>query len=1152
MRARCKTWMATAVCLLAMVGCPDPVEPNGSVDGDGGSTVFVFFDAGRSPVSSDAGPSPSDGGAAQPVSDAGPVASGNVGLDSVSPSTGVLNGGYRVRLGGFGFTPDTRVFFGGVEADQVLYLTEFAVTCRVPAGAAPGPVEVRIESPLGAARADNLFTYFSPVTLTALEPAMGSTRGGTIVTLQGETLSDDMIVLVGGRQAVSVQANEAGTEATFVTPPGESGRVDVIALDAFGASTLRLAFTYRSALELQTVSPPSFEVGTPGLVDLWGAGFDETTSVRIGGQVASLNNLISEERLRVVLPPQLPIGLHDVVVQRADEIASLEGRLLVRPVAQTGAFALHGAVPARGDVAGGTEIELFGDGLSDVTRVEVGSVEATNFQVVDDRSLRLVLPPGQVGPATLHVVNQAGDRVSWSGFAYEASLALTAFEPAWGPAEGGTAFVLQGRSFDAQMDVWVGGTRVADLSVVSSTEATGTTPPGSSGYVPVEVKRGNERALLENAFLYRADLQALGAFPVRGGMGGGTYVVVRGQGFTVTRENLTATSDAGASDPGIEVFFGEAAASDVEVLSDNLIAVRTPPGPPGVVDIRVRNGEGEGIASRAFTYFDPTFLLGGTRGGPVDGALYVTALDAFMGMPVPDLACFLGRDGATPYIAKTDMLGQCTLSGPDLRGPQTVTVAGEGWEYATLVDVNASEITVYLQPTTLAGNPGGGSPPPLPPPATIRGRVTGFAKEFFDPAALTPQEMAIAVVVTTARDEFSGTPDPGGENVVFQEGGEYFIANARPGRVALVALAGIYNLSTSEFRLRQMGVRRNVYPQLGVNLLEQDIELNIPLDQSVELSLPDAPVRAPGETGDGPTITRVVPFLRFGGEGALAYTDAVNATRNHDLETMPDLPGEMLTFIAGAYTTDGAGLVTDSGTINLVAGDPFATGSGTSWGLTDFFGRPLVQGQILVVERPGEPAWATTVINALNDSRILLARRPPFSGTGLRYHIGSPSYPSSEVVQDGNGDLVGGVTIQPVLGLPEPLSPEENGVMTHRTLRWKAAPGQQPSTHMHYLIQYDDWFGGGDLNVLWTFYIDGARTKVPVPKIPDALETLGLEGMPNDLLPGGVAWQHMTIYSPGFDYENFSYVDIGSRGRRAWTTDVHFFVYPGETADQIE
>ena len=1152
MQARFGTWLVAATFLIAALGCPDPVQPAQSVAADGGETVFVFFDAGSPQAPVDAGRTDADGGPAPVTTDAGPTAPSNVGLDSVSPSTGVLPGGYRVRLSGYGFTPDTQVFFGEVEADQVLYLTEFAITCRVPAGITPGPVQVRVENPLGNASAENLFTYFSPVTLTDLTPASGSSQGGTRVTVSGETLSDDMIVLVGGRQAISVDANEEGTEATFVTPPGNAGRVDVVALDPFGASTLRLAFMYRSALELNSLSPSAVVVGSNNKVDLRGAGFDTETTIRIGTLDAPVENLISDERMRVEVPSQLSVGLYDVTAQRGDEISILEGRLLVTPENAEDNLVIYGAVPGHADVLGGTEIELFGAGFDSVTQVEVGSAAATSFEVVNDNAIKLVVPPAVAGPATLHVIDGADQRASWEGFAYQEKLALTAISPESGPTAGGIAFTLSGRDFNDDVDVFIGGVLVADLEIVSSTEASGTIPAGSSGRVDVEARRGNERARLDNAFIFEAELQALGVSPVRGGMGGGTYVVVRGQGFTVENETATLGADGGAASGDIEVLFGEESALDIEVLSDNLIAVRTPPNMPGVVGITVRKVGSESVAYRAFTYFDPTFLLGGTRGGPIEGALYVTALDAFMGMPIPDLACFVGRDGITPYIAKTDMLGQCTLSGPDLRGPQTVTVAGEGWEYATLVDVNASEITVYLQPTTLAGNPGGGSAPPPPPPATVRGRVTGFAKEFFDPAALSPEEMAIAVVVTTARDEFSGTPDPGGENVVFSEGGEYFIANARPGRVALVALAGIYNLSTSEFRLRQMGVRRNVYPQFGVNLTEQDIELNIPLDQSVELSLPDAPVRAVGGEGDGPTITRVVPFLRFGGEGSLAYTDAVNATRNHDLETMPDLPGEMLTFIAGAYTTDGSGLITDSGTINLVAGDAFANGVGTSWGMTDFFGRPLVAGQILVVERPGEVPWATTVTNAISDTRILLARRPPFSGTGLRYHIGRPTYPSSEVVQDGNGDLVGGVTIQPVLGMPEPLSPEENGVMTNRTLRWKAAPGQQPSTHMHYIIQYDDWFGGGDLNVLWTFYIDGSRTKVPLPIIPDSLETLGLESMPNDLLPGGVAWQHMSIYSPGFDYENFSYVDIGSRGRRAWTTDVHFFVYPGQAAEQIE
>lgn len=1136
MRISCCPRALVALALTGVVGilggCPTPVPlDDGGSPFTGDSGPVVIYDSGAPPLPVDGGgnPDPGDGGT---TDDGGQQQPSQVGVDGVSPPAGVLTGGYRVAITGYGFTPDTRVFFGDTEADQVLYTTEFRLTCRVPPGVDAGPVTVRVENTLGTASADNLFTYFSPVTLATLDPASGATSGGTAVTVTGEGFNDEMVVLVGGRQVVSLEVNEEGTSATFLTPPGVPGRVDVEALDTFGASTLSLAFTYVSALSLDGVSPAAIAQGAPAVVELRGAGFDRDTTVTVGGEAAPTQNLISEARLRVTVPATLPVGPADVAVTRGADSVTLDDALYVLP-APTGALAVFAALPARGDVAGGTRVALVGEGLDGTTAVTVGGTAATSFTVVSDAVVEIETPPGALGPAAIEVTTSDLGAVTFNGFSYVSALGLEAIDPTSGPAAGGTAFTLTGRGFADGMEVSFGGLPVTDLLVVDATTATGTTPAGASGAATVMARLGAETATLPDGFLYEADVKVLGAYPSRGGISGGTYVTIRGQGFS--------------RDGAVQVQFGPNLATDVVVLGDSLIAARTPFHEPGVVDITVTIGAQSNAAEDAFTYFNPTFLLGGTRGGPIDGAVYITALDAFMANPVPDLACFVGTEGDSVYVSKTNILGQCTLSGPDLVGPQTVSIVGDGWEYATLVDVNASEITVYLQPTSLAGNPGGGQLPPPPPPATIRGRVTGFAKEFFDPAALGPDEIALAVVVTTAADEFSGTPNPGGENVVFQEGGEYFIANARPGRVALVALAGIFNLETTEFRLRQMGVRRSVYPEFGVNLQDHDIELTISLDQEIDLSLPDAPVRAEGGPGDGPTVTRVLPFLRFGGEGALAYTTAVNTIRNHDLTTMPDVPGEMLTFIAGAYTTDGYGLITEQGTISVTEGDLFATGQGTVWDQTDFFGRPLVNGQVLVIERDDGTKWATTVTSSLSANQILLARRPPFSGTGLRYHIGRPTYPSSEVVQDGVGDLIGGVTIQPVLGLPEPLSPVDNGVLESRTLRWKPAAGQAPTTHMHFLFQYEDWFDpASELAVLWTFYIDGARTKVPIPRIPAAVADLELEELPGDMLPGGVAWQHMAIYTPGFDYENFSYLDIGTRGRRAWTTDLHFFVNPGE------
>jgi hypothetical protein len=142
---------------------------------------------------------------------------------------------------------------------------------------------------------------------------------------------------------------------------------------------------------------------------------------------------------------------------------------------------------------------------------------------------------------------------------------------------------------------------------------------------------------------------------------------------------------------------------------------RTPLTPTGVLDVTVGlvtvTVDDQGIpafavdpvesatALDAFTAFDPTSVLGGTRGGPIEGAVYVTALDAITGLPVPNMLAFTGSGGAPTAADITHFpFGQATLSGPDIFGPQTVSIVGDGYEYSSLVDVNASAITLYLQP----------------------------------------------------------------------------------------------------------------------------------------------------------------------------------------------------------------------------------------------------------------------------------------------------------------------------------------------------------------------------------------------------------------------------------------------------------------------
>ncbi len=153
------------LCAISLsLGCTgDPSNPDGEVDGsssDGGN-IWNIFDAGSGGSDQPDPPDDvtSDGGV---DADAGsvPIQTGPVVAEAVSPPTGALEGGYRARVDGDGFSPESRVFFGENEADQLIFITGRSMTCRVPPGSAPGPTTVRVEDPQGIGQLEGAFTYF--------------------------------------------------------------------------------------------------------------------------------------------------------------------------------------------------------------------------------------------------------------------------------------------------------------------------------------------------------------------------------------------------------------------------------------------------------------------------------------------------------------------------------------------------------------------------------------------------------------------------------------------------------------------------------------------------------------------------------------------------------------------------------------------------------------------------------------------------------------------------------------------------------------------------------------------------------------------------------------------------------------------------------
>jgi len=1007
--------------VLALAGCPLP--DIGDLIPDAAS----FFP--------DAGPAYD----AAPIFDAamgdlGPMdAGGEVYVDDITPNTGVLTGGYRIRIIGSGFNSNTTVKFGEVAADNILLQSSRSLTLRVPAVDQAGPVDVIVDNGATQFTVENGFIYFDALEIASVSPDVVPVGGGVLVSIQGAGFVGELMALIGGRAAVELVIISE-TELELIAPPGTPGLADVVLLSTYGRFEAPLALRYFEPLDLAALAPASGALAGGEQVLLHGAGFTRNTTVTFGLAPAANPYWIDSERLRVEAPAGAAVGSVDVVVADDTSSAELVGGYAYR-AAPASSLRLDAVVPARGDVEGGDGVTLVGTRLDEgVATVLFDGVPAPVLGALDSEHLRVATPAHGPGPVDVSVSNDAGSTTLSAGFTFEQRVHLVAVAPAQGSAAGGTAIALTGSGFSVDTEVLIGGRPLIDPVLVDAENITGVTPPGSAGLVDLVARdpaRGEDR--LAHAFRYQATLDVLSVRPVKGSMGGGTFAMVYGRGFS--------------AGPAPQVLFGDVAASLVTVESDSLITLRTPPNAPGLVSVRVARGDEEATVERAYTYYDPSFLIGGTRGGAIDGAVYVSCFHAITGMPLEGITVMLGTRPDTPYITQTDLFGQATLSGPDLHGPQTVSAAALGYESISLIEVNASEITVFMYPTTMT--PSSGQPPPMPPPPVISGRVYGFAKELFDPAALAPGQSAMAIVETTVRSIFSSAQAPSQSQYVVAEGGFYTIPAARRGRLAVVAVAGIYDSYSQEFRPRQIGFHRGVTAGYGDVLEGVDVELSIPLNAELAVYFPDMPY------GDsGPDTALFMPFLNLGGEGVyMLEQQLLPGATSVDLVDFPDVPGELLTFMAGAFTI-----------------------TYDDWG----------QMQL--------------------------------------------SMPYSVVVRDGVGDLRSGITVDPILGFAELVDPRDNGVMAGNRIRWKRAPGVAPSYVEFYLSGFD--------GVTWDIFVPGHLSKLVLPVFPD----LEIESPPPNLGLGAYQSWVQSTYIPGFDFDNFSYLDLSAVAWRSWTQDSFKFV----------
>jgi len=180
-----------------------------------------------------------------------------------------------------------------------------------------------------------------------------------------------------------------------------------------------------------------------------------------------------------------------------------------------------GISPVAGPIAAGSPVTMTGTNFTGATAVTIGGAAATGITVVNSTTITASAPAGSLGTANVVVTAPGGSGTLSAGYLYEAAPTVSSIASNGGPIAGGQNITITGANFTAASAVTIGGVAVTNLSVVSSTSITATTPAGTAGAANVVVTTPSGSGTLSNGYTYYNIPTVTAISPNGGPIGGG-------------------------------------------------------------------------------------------------------------------------------------------------------------------------------------------------------------------------------------------------------------------------------------------------------------------------------------------------------------------------------------------------------------------------------------------------------------------------------------------------------------------------------------------------------------------------------------------------------------------------------------------------------
>ena len=427
-----------------------------------------------------------------------------VGIDSISPSSGITGG--RVTIAGSGLGGASGVRFGGLPA-KFSVVSDTRIDATVPDGAVAG--EVSVITPGGTVMSAEEFT--PSLSVTGFSPASGP--WGTQVDVKGIGFTSGASVRFNGTAAVTVGFVSSGELVALVPPAATSGPVTVRTaagtVNAAGAYTV----TVSGAPRIGLFAPASGITG--GQVTISGTYLGGATGVRFGGLQASFA-VVSSTEVRATVP--------DGAIPAKISVTTPTGTAY-SPQLFVPTLSVTSVSPHSGPV--GTVVAIKGIGFAPGSTVRFGGVASSGVSYISPGEVRVTVPATATsGPVALS--NAFGTVRAATGYTVTPSVAptITSFTPTSGIT--GSVVRITGTYFDGA-SVRFGSLRASSSTVQSPTRITAKVP---SGAVPGHIWVTTAAGTTTSTQTFTPTLSITAFTPASGPAG--TVVDITGVGFTPT------------------------------------------------------------------------------------------------------------------------------------------------------------------------------------------------------------------------------------------------------------------------------------------------------------------------------------------------------------------------------------------------------------------------------------------------------------------------------------------------------------------------------------------------------------------------------------------------------------------------------------------